>query len=777
MIGQALRRSEDVRLLTGRGRFTDDVNLPDQLYAVFVRSPHAHADLAAIDAAPAARSPGVAGVFTGKDLAEGGVGPIPTLIAERGVGLRNREGSAVSESVWMPIAADRVRYVGEVVAIVVAETPSQAQDAAERLAVDYAPRPAVVRGPDATADGAPLLHAGVARNRVWDCEAGDRAATDAAFEAAAHVVRLEVPYNRLVANPIEARAAIASWDPDDGRCTLIATTQGVHQQAQRLAQIFGAPVERFRVVSDDVGGGFGAKSPPYPEYAALVWASRRLGRPVKWTGTRAEGFLSDLQSRDHVTRAQLALDKDGGFLGLRVRSVANMGAYVSAGAPASTAANMARMVAGVYATPAIHFVCEGVLTNKTPVGVYRGVGRLEAVYILERLIDRAARELGMDRAALRRRNMVRPEQMPYTTPTGAVYDSGDYARHLETAMARSGWATFPERREESRRRGRLRGIGIGCYIEGAGGLPNEYAKVSVGADGRIVVPVGSHSQGQAHETTFAQVVAERLGVDFAHVDIVMGDTDRVARGLGTFASRSMVRAGAAMADAVELLIEQGKSAAGHMLEAAASDIVYDRGVFSVAGTDRSVGLFDIALAVEGGDLPRAFGEEFAAESWHENAAFAFPNGCEICELEVDPETGAVEILRFTITDDCGRAVNPMIVEGQAHGATVQGIGQALMEACVHDPESGQLLGGSLVDYALPRADDIPSFDFTSLDFPSPTNVLGVKGAGEGGTVGAPPAVVNALLDALGPLGVTDIDMPATPCNVWRAIRQARAAPD
>ena len=773
-IGAPVKRREDVRLLTGQGRYADDWNAPGQAYAAFVRSPHAHADVLAVAATAAAKVAGVIAVFTGADLRAGGVGGIPTLIAERGGGIRNRDGSAFVEPPWHPLATERVRHVGEAVAFVVAETPPAARDGVEAVQVRYTERPVVVDAVAALGDGAPELHPGVRRNRAYDWECGDPEATARAIAAAAHVTRLTLVDNRLVTCFLEPRAALAEWDAGHERYTVHAALQSVHALALNLARILGVSRDRVRCVTGDVGGGFGSKIQPYPEYVALAWAARRLGRPVKWVASRSEGFLSDAQSRDHVLEGELALDASGRITALRVRSTQNLGAYVATGMPLSTILNMERMISGLYAIPAIHLRLEGAFTNTVPINVYRGVGRLECVYTVERLVERAARETGRDPVALRRANMVRT--FPYRTATGAVYDSGDYVARLDEAMALADAGGFPARRGEAARRGKLRGLGLGPYVEGTGGVPREYAEVRVLPAGIVEVAIGSVSQGQGHETVFAQVVAERLGVPFDAVRIVAGDTDRVADGVGTFASRSMVRGGNAAVEASAAVVAAGTAMAAYLLEAASTDLEYRDGAFRVVGTDRSIGLFEVARAAAAGALPPALGATLGAGTMHENHAFAFANGCEVCELEVDPETGAVEIVAWTMVDDSGRSVNPMIVHGQQHGAVAQGIGQALTERCVYDPQSGQLLSGSFLDYAIPRAGDLPAIAVTSRDVPSPTNPLGVKGAGEGGTVGAPGAVIHAILDALARLGVTHLDMPATPERVWRAIQEARPAP-
>ena len=772
-IGASVRRREDVRLLTGQGRYTDDVNAEGQAYAAFVRSPHAHAYLHAIDDAAARGIAGVLGVFTARDLLADGVGGIPSLIAERGGGIRNRDGSPFAEPAYHPLSTDRVRHAGEPVAVVVATTPAAAQDGADAVTVRYSPLPAVVDAVAALRHDAPSLHDDVARNRAYDWECGDPDATAQAIEAAAHVTRLTLVDNRLVTCFMEPRAALAEWDAAAGRYTLHASLQSVHALATNLARILGVPADRVRCVSADVGGGFGSKIQPYPEYVALAWAARRLARAIKWVSSRREGFLTDAQSRDHVLTGELALDAAGRVTALRVHSTQNLGAYVATGMPMSMIFNMERMISALYAIPAIHLVLEGAFTNTVPINVYRGVGRLECVYTVERLIERAARETGRDPIALRRANMVRA--FPYRTATGAVYDSGDYVARLDEAIALADAAGVAARRAEAQTRATLRGLGVGPYVEGTGGVPQEFAEVRVLPTGVVEVPMGSLSQGQGHETVFAQVVAERLGVPYESVRIVMGDTARVARGIGTFASRSMLRGGTAAVEATDLVIATGKTMAAHLLEAAAADVEYRSGAFGVVGTDRSIGIFEVARAAEAGALPPELGTSLSAARMHENPAFAFANGCEVCEVEVDPETGAVRIVAVTIVDDCGRSVNPMLVHGQHHGAVAQGIGQALSEHCVYDRESGQLLSGSFMDYAIPRADDLPAIAVTSRDVPSPTNALGVKGAGEGATVGAPGAVIHAILDALAPLGVSHIDMPATPERVWQAIQAARTA--
>ncbi len=594
-VGASVKRTEDERLLTGRGRYADDWSAPGQVHAAFVRSPHAHAEIVAIDAAPALGVPGVLGVFTGGDLVADGVGAIPTLIAERGGGIRSRDGSAFAEPTWRPLAIDRVRHVGEPLAIVVAATPAAARDGAGAIEMRYGPWPAVVDGTAALREGAPQLHTDVSGNRVYDWECGDAEATARAIAEAAHVTRLTLVDNRLITCFLEPRAALAEWDAGSGRYTLHASLQSVHQLAANLARILGVAIDRVRCVTGDVGGGFGSKIQPYPEYVALAWAARRLGRPVKWVA------ISDAQSRDHVLEGELALDATGRVTALRVHSTSNLGAYVAPSTPISTLSNMERMISGLYAIPAIHLSVEGALTNTVPINVYRGVGRLECVYTVERLIERAARETGRDRVALRRANLIRV--FPYRTATGAVYDSGDYVARLDEALERADVAGFPLRRAEAAGRGRLRGLGVGPYVEGTGGAPQEFAEVRVLPTGIVEVPMGSQSQGQGHETVFAQVVAERLGVPFETVRVVMGDTDRVAKGVGTFASRSMVRGGSAAVEASEAVVTLGKTMVAYLLEAAPADVAFGDGEFRVVGTDRAIGIFEVARAAADGKLP------------------------------------------------------------------------------------------------------------------------------------------------------------------------------
>ncbi len=765
MIGARIRRVEGHRLVTGRGRFTDDLTAPGAAFAAFVRSSHAHANVIGIDTGAAHALPGVLGVFDANDLAAWGVRDHLTGAEGRSRGFRNRDGTPMAAPVWFPLARGRVRHVGEPVAMVVAENAALAEQAAEAVIVDYDPLPAVTDAALALRPGAPRLWDTVPGNLCYDWGRGDMAAVDSALAGAAHVSHLDVVIPRIAAAFMEPRAALADYDAATGRFTLHVGCQAVHGLRAKLAYGLGVVEGDVRVVSLDVGGAFGARSVIYPEYVPLLWAARALGRPLRWRATRAEEFLTTTQGRDSVLAGELGLDVDGNFVVFRAHSVTNMGARHTGNGPFSVMQNLARMLSGVYRFSACAMTIRGAFTNTPPVSSYRGVGRMEAIYLLERLIDQAARATGRDRIALRRQNLIAPDAFPYTTPTGACYDSGDYARGMDLALAAADWDGFADRRVESQARGQLRGIALINFIEGAGGGAGEYGALGI-EDGRIVVHAGCVAQGQGHQTTLAQIAADRLGVAVGDVAVAASDSDAIADGVGTNASRSMVRAGTALAEAAEKLIENGRATAARLLQAREDAVSYDAGRYRVAGSDRSAGLFEVAAAMaEAGIRP-------FAESRHEHDAVTYPNGCHVCEVEVDPETGAVAILRFTAVDDVGRAVNPVIVHGQSQGGIVQGIGQALMEEVVFDTENGQALSGSFMDYAMPRAAHVPSLEPIANDVPSPTNPLGVKGAGEGGTTGAPVAVINAVLDALVPMGVTGIEMPATPQKIWAAIRMA-----
>lgn len=767
--GQSVRRKEDLRLITGRGQYTDDINLPGQAQLYVLRSPHAHARIGRIDTAAARQAPGVLAVYTIDDLKADKVGTLPCVLP-----VKNRDGSAMTLPPRPALADGTVRYVGDPVACVVAESLAAARDAAELIEVDYDILPATADTAAARRDGAPLVWDKVPGNLAFDWEFGDRAKIEAAFASAAHVTRVELLNNRIVVNAMEPRACIGDYK--DGVLTFYAPTQGGHTHKGLLAQaIFNMPPDKVRVVTPDVGGGFGMKSFLYPEQVLACFAARKLGRPVKWTGDRSESFLSDTQGRDNVTSAELAFDGNGKAVALRVKTLANMGAYLSNFAPLIPTMAPLGVLGGVYDIPLKLFSVEGVYTHTVPIDAYRGAGRPEVCYIIERLMEAAARELGLTQDEIRRRNFIKPEQFPYDNGNGGQFDSGEFERCMNDAMEMAGWKDFEARRQEAARRGRMRGIGLSYYVEITPGNPQEIAKVDFEADDTVSVWVGTQSNGQGHDTTFAQIVAEKLGIDYDRINIRYGDTDRLKQGGGTGGSRSLYMAGNAIVMASDEIIKRGREIAGHALEAATADIEFTDGRFTVAGTDRGIGLLDLARAIREGkvNLP----PELAEKGLNEEAIFTrsaptFPNGCHICEVEIDPDTGVVDVVDYSVCDDFGKVINPMIVNGQVHGGIVQGIGQALLEHAVYDPDSGQLLSGSFMDYAMPRADVLPNFKLRMNEVLCRTNPLGVKGCGEAGTVGACAAVVNAIIDALAPLGVRSVDMPATPQAVWGIINGA-----
>jgi aerobic carbon-monoxide dehydrogenase large subunit len=780
-IGASVRRREDRRFLLGRGNYTDDINRPGQLHAVFLRSPHAHARIVSVDTRAAAGMPGIVGIFTGADLAADKVGGIPC-----GWQIHNKDGSPMAEPPHPALALDRVRYVGDQIAVIVAETRDQGRDAAEAVSVEYDVLPAVVRGPDALTGTAPRLHDQAPGNLCYDWHLGDLAATEAAFARASHVVTLDLVNNRLVPNAMEPRTYIGEYNRATDETTLYTTSQNPHVIRLLMgAFVLNITEHKLRVVAPDVGGGFGSKIYHYAEEAVVTWAARRLGRPVKWLSDRSEAFLTDAHGRDHVSTARLALDADGKFLALRVSTVANLGAYLSTFAPSIPTWLYATLLAGQYTTPAIYAEVKAVFTNTVPVDAYRGAGRPEACYLLERLVDVAAAEIGIDRVELRRRNLIQPGQMPYATPVALTYDSGNYPLILDRALTLSDYAGFAARKAESAARGRLRGLGLCCYIEACGIAPSnvagalgaraglyESAEVRFHPTGSVTVFTGSHSHGQGHETTFAQIVSDRLGVPADKVEIVHGDTAKVPFGMGTYGSRSLPVGGSAIVKAIDKVVAKGRKIAAHLLEASAADIEFKDGRFSVAGTDRGVGIADVAMAAY---VPHKYPLDelepgLDEQAFYDPKNFTFPNGCQIAEIEIDPETGRVEILSFIAVDDFGRIVNPMVVEGQVHGGVVQGIGQALLENCVYDTDSGQLLTGSFMDYTMPRASDVPSFTVvTDESSPCTHNPLGVKGCGEAGTIGGSACIMNAVVDALRDRGVRHLDMPATPMRVWQAL--------
>ncbi len=770
--GQSVRRIEDHRFLTGHGRFLDDLSLPHQLCGAVLRSPHAHARIVSLDRRDAATMPGVAAILTGEDLAQAGLGTLPCLAP-----LPNRDGSPMATPPRPALAVGRVRHVGEAVAFVVAETLAQARDAAEAITVEYEPLPAVVDTAAALAPDAPQIWEAAPRNVALDWEMGNAAAVEAAFRKAAHVTRLRLINNRVIVNSMEPRGALAVYDAGQDRYTLHASTQGPHSLRNSLAdRVLKVPRDRLRVVTPDVGGGFGMKGFDYPEYAMACWAARVTGRPVKWTAERGEAFVTDTQGRDHVTEAELALDRDGRFLALRVSTIGNLGAYLSDYAPFIPTVAGSGMLAGLYTTPAIHVAARCVFTNTVPVDAYRGAGRPEAAYVVERMADAAARDLGLSPDEIRRRNFIAPEKMPFKTAMGEVYDSGEFARNMDDAMKLAGWSGIEARRREARTTGRLRGIGMSNYVESCGGGFEEMAEIRLEQDGAVTLVIGSQNNGQGHETTYAQLIADGLGVPIERVRVVQGDTDQIAFGNGTGGSRMLVVGGNAVRGATERVVRTAKRVAAIQMEAAEADIEFAGGVFRVAGTDRKMSLKEIARAAYNPRRQKEGMEFGLAERWtYLPPAMTYPNGCHVAEVEIDPETGRVAIMNYTVVDDFGRVFNPMMLDGQIHGGTAQGIGQALYEHCVYDPESGQLLTGSLMDYHVPRAGDLPSFRTATNEVPCRTNPLGVKGAGEAGAIGAPPAVINAIVDALAEFGVRHIDMPATPERVWRALQGGEVA--
>ncbi len=771
--GKPVRRREDLRLLTGKGCYSDDFNLPGQAYACMVRSPHAHARLRHIDGAGAMKVPGVIAVLTGGDAAADGLRaiphhPVPTNPHE--VPLKSRDGSDFFIAPHAPLPADTVRFVGEAVALVIAETPAAAKDGVARVSVDYEPLPAVTATVDAVAADAPLVWKETTSNVCVDSEAGD-AAADAAFRRAAHVVRLETQINRVTGVPLEPRAALGVYDEASGRYTLYAGSGGSVRIKTDLAGSLGVPESAVRVVAREVGGNYGTRNAFYPEFALVAWAAKRLGRPIKWTCDRTEAFLTDYQARDLAAQVELALDAEGNFLALRGINTSNVGAHAVSFIPL---AKGVAVLPSLYRIPAASLRGRAVLSNTPPTYPYRSAGRPEVMFVIERLIDLAARRHGFDRVALRRRNLVPASAMPYRNPLGLLYDSGDYVAVQDRAVALADWARFEARRAEARRRGRYRGIGLANYLELNTGMPRERAEITVQPDGRIDVVLGTLSAGQGHETSFAQLLAEWLGVEPNHVRLITGDTDVSPVGGGSHSGRSMRLGAVVMAKASDAIVDKGKRIAAWALEAADADIEFAARRFRVKGTDRSLDLFEVAAAALRDHAPEALRGPLAGVSDETMSVPSFPYGCAVCEVEVDPETGVVEIVRYTSVDDCGRAVNPLILHGQTHGGIAAGAGQALWEHCVYDRATGQMQSATFMDYALPRADMLPAFTTEISEVPSTSNPLGLRGGGEGGTTPALGAVVNALVDALAELGVEHIEMPATPERVWRAIRAAQA---
>ena len=767
--GQPVPRKEDDRLIRGKGRYTDDISLPGQAYAWIVRSSHAHGVIEGIDTAAARAMPGVLGIWTGADLAKAPYNPINCSLP-----MKNADGSPIRQTNRMALATDRVRFVGDPVAVVVAKTLAQAREAAEAVILDIAPLPAVTDAAEAAQPGAPQLYDGIPNNIALDYHSGDRAAVAAAFAKAAHVTRLDIVNTRVAVVPMEPRSAVGAFDPKSGRYTIHVQTQGVSGNRNSLARLLNVAPEKVRLLTYNVGGSFGMKNASYPEYLCLLHAAKALGRPVKWTDERSTSFLTDNHGRDQTVRAELALDAKGRFLAIRVSGHGNLGAYLAGVAPIPLALNIGKNIASVYRTPLIETDIKCVLTNTPFMGAYRGAGRPEANYFMERLVDLAAAEMKIDRIALRRRNLIQPKSLPFANASGSTYDSGDFPAVLDRALELSDYANFARRRREARKRGRLRGIAVGCYLEVTAGLSPELGKITFEADDTVTLTTGTLDFGQGHATPFAQVLSERLGVPFEHIRLQQNDSDLVHAGNGTGGSRSIMASGAAIVEASALVIARGKAAAANHLEAAEADIEFSNGRFTIAGTDRGIGILELARQLRAAPAKVGAPETLDVDVVSKGVPSTYPNGCHVAEVEIDPETGIVEIVNYSGVNDFGTVINPMIVAGQLHGGVAQGIGQALMEKVDFDG-SGQPITGSLMDYALPRAADIPALVLGNHPSPATTNPLGVKGCGEAGCAGSLATIVNAAVDALSDYGIRHLDMPLTAERVWRAIQGASPA--
>ena len=763
-VSQPVTRTEDPRLLRGGGAYTDDKNLAGQAYAVFVRSPIAHGTVGNVDVAAAKAAPGVLSVLTAADIEAAGLGTLPNNLP-----VKSRDGSPLIKPARPLLATDRVRHVGQPVVAIIAETQAQALDAAELVVLDIQPLPPVTTLNDAVRDGAPQLHDGAPNNVCLDFQMGDADATAKAFEAAAHVTKVHLDNNRVFVSAMEPRAAIADFDTDDDRYILHVCSQGVMGMRNTLAgAIFNVEPEKIRVFTSDVGGSFGMKAMPYHEYPVIMLAAKQLGRPVKWTADRSESCVSDHQGRASQFEAELALDKDGKFLAARVTGLADMGGYLTGTGPLAQSVNIGKNLPCMYTTPTIDVNMRCVFTNTLYVGAYRGAGRPEGNFIMERLVDTAAREMGIDPIQLRRRNLVPNSAFPYTAASGQVIDSGDFEAMLVQAVAASDWAGFAGRKASAKARGKDRGIGVCAYLEVTAPAGKENGGIRFGEDGRVTMVSGTLDYGQGHRATFGQIVSARLGIPFEQIDLLQGDSDELLVGGGTGGSRSVIAAGGAFYEAAAEVVEKGKVVAGHVLEASVEDIEFDNGDFRITGTDRTINILD--LAAKARELGGANGmpDSLDVNLVHDTAPSAFPNGVHVAEVEIDPNTGEIDVVKYTVVDDFGNMINPLLVGGQVHGGVVQGIGQALMEDVVYD-DDGQLVTGSYMDYALPRADQVPDIVFLDHPVPATTHVLGAKGAGEAGVSGALPAIMNAVIDGLADYGVTNINMPATPEKVWRAI--------
>ena len=767
-VGQPVRRKEDDTLVRGKGKYTDDFSLPKQAYGWVVRSSHAHGIIKGIDTGTAKGMPGVLGVWTGADLAAANFNPFIC-----GMPLKSRDGSPLLQTNRMPLATDKVRYVGDPVAFVVAETVAQARDAAEAVGLEIESLPAVTDAAEAAKPGAPQLYDHIPNNVALDYHFGDTAKIEAAFAGAAHVTKLDIVNTRVAVVSMEPRVALGHYDKASGRYTLQVPTQGVSGNKAIMARILNVPPEKVRILTANVGGSFGMKNLNYPEYACILHAAKTLGRPVKWTDERSTSFLSDSQGRSQLIHAELALDAEGKFLAVRLSGYGNLGAFITGVAPGPLSANTSKNLAGVYRTPLLGVDMKTVLTNTTHLGAYRGAGRPEANYYMERLIDRAADEMGIDPLTLRKRNHIKPAQLPYATASGVTYDSGDFAGVMAKALEISDHANFAKRRRESRKNGKLRGIAVGSYLEVTAPPSGELGKITFDPDGSVTLTTGTLDYGQGHATPFAQVLSAQLGVPFEKIKLEQGDSDLVRFGNGTGGSRSITATGQAIVEASALVVEKGKKAAAHMLEASEADIEFAGGRFTIAGTDRSIGIMELTERMREGKMPEGTPESLDVDHATKETVSTFPNGCHVAEVEVDPDTGVIKIVRYSAANDFGTVVNPMIVAGQLHGGVVQGIGQILMEEVSYDG-SGQPITGSFMDYALPRAEDVPMMEIGDHPSPAKSNPLGTKGCGEAGCAGSLVCVVNAVIDALSDYGIKDLNMPLTPEKIWRAIEDAKA---
>ena len=767
-VGQPVRRKEDDTLVRGKGKYTDDFSLPGQAYAWIIRSSHAHGIIRGIDTSAAKAMPGVLGVWTGADLASANYGPFICALP-----LNSRDGSPLLQTNRSALSSDKVRYVGDPVAFVVAETLAQARDAAEAVGLDIDALPAVTNAREAAQPGAPQLYDYIPNNVALDYHYGDTAKLDAAFASAAHVTRLDMVNTRIAVVPMEPRVAIGAYDKESERFTIQVPTQGVSGNRTTLANILNVPPAKVRILTANVGGSFGMKNINYPEYICILHAAKALGRPVKWTDERSTSFLSDSHGRGQIIHGELALDADGKFLAVRLNGYGNLGAYITGVSPGPLSLNTGKNLASVYRTPLLGVDIKTVLTNTTLMGAYRGAGRPEANYFMERLIDRAAEEMGINRLTLRKRNFIKPAQLPFAAASGVTYDSGDFHGVFNKALEISDHANFAKRKKESRKKGKLRGIAVGPYLEVTAPPSGELGKITFEPDGSVMLTTGTLDYGQGHATPFAQVLSAELGVPFERITLEQNDSDRVRFGNGTGGSRSITATGTAIVESAALVIAKGKQAAAHLMEASEGDIEFANGRFTIAGTDRSIGIMELAQRMREGNMPEDVPSSLDVDHNTKDTPSTFPNGCHVVEVEIDPETGVVRIVRYSAVNDFGTIVNPMIVAGQLHGGVAQGIGQALMEEISYD-SSGQPITGSFMDYAMPRAGDVPAMSIGDHPSPAKSNPLGTKGCGEAGCAGSLVCIVNAVIDALAEFGVTEIDMPLTPERVWRAIQDGKA---